>query len=584
MGVALPAQLAHKQRSVAEALAAYPSLRALAVPAVVAAEPLLEYRTRAKLVVASNGDIGLFARGSHDVVDIPECRVLHPLLLQVVSELRRRLHLQPRALTALDLRWVSGVDEPGVLLTLTGPREARAQLLALAHELANVAGLRGVALRLQERHAVQQLEGVPDVVWGAAVARDALRTGGLYTYAAHGSFVQAHRAQAAAIAERILRELPHFTGELRGKRVLELYAGSGALGLELCARGVEVTLVERYAPALEHALRAQSEQQLRGLSARCGDAEQVLAELLAAHAKFDAIIVNPPRRGLTPLVRARIAQLAPRALVYVSCEPITLARDLADFAQRALGVAALQPFDMMPLAADVESLVVLRPGAPTAIEVLYEDHELLIVDKPPYLPTVPQAEYADSLLRRLAAERALPELAAVHRLDAGTSGVCIFAKSRSCVAGLVQRLAQGQKHYIALVRGHVHAKGIVRAPLREQGKTRQATSRYTRQERIGGHTLLRVRPEHGRTHQVRKHMAAIDHPVLGDARYGDEASNRYFEHRYGLQRTFLHALRIELPAAAGQSLVVEAALAADLAVVLASLRAASAAVSGQAGS
>jgi 23S rRNA (uracil1939-C5)-methyltransferase len=231
---------------------------------------------------------------------------------------------------------------------------------------------------------------------------------------------------------------------------------------------------------------------------------------------------------------------------------------------------------MMPLSADVESLVVLQPAACTPIEVLYEDHQLLVVDKPPYLPTIPEAEHALSLLTRLASEHDLPELAAVHRLDVGTSGVCLFAKSRAHVQSLVERLAAAQKQYLALVRGNVHPKGIVRAPLREQGKTRQAISRYTRAERIAGHALVRVRPEHGRTHQVRKHRAAIDHPVLGDARYGDESSNRFFEHKHGLQRPFLHAWRIQLPAGTGQQpIVFEAPLAADLAVVLASLRAGS---------
>jgi 23S rRNA (uracil1939-C5)-methyltransferase len=576
MGVAADVQLEEKQRSVQTALNAYPELRALSVESVVGAEPMLEYRTRAKLVVSPQGEIGLFARGSHDVVDIPGCRVLHPLLLQVVAEIRARLRLQSLPLAGLDLRLVSGEKQPGVLLTLAGGHEARAQLLAFARDLSSSAGVLGVAVRLQTRGVVQQLEGVPEPVWGIRVARDALRPGGLYTYAAHGSFVQAHRGQAAAIADRIMARLIASSGELRGKRVLELYAGSGALGLELCARGAQVTLVERYAPALEHALRAQSEQQLRGLTVECGDAEQVLGRLLSAQAAFDAVIVNPPRRGLTPLVRARIAELTPRALVYVSCEPTTLARDLADLGQRGLAAHGVTPFDMMPLSADVESLVVLQPAACTPIEVLYQDHAMLVVDKPPYLPTIPEAEHALSLLTRLAHEHDLPDLAAVHRLDVGTSGVCLFAKSRAHVPALVARLAQAQKHYLALVRGHVHAKGIVRAALREQGKTRQAISRYTRAERIAGHALLRVRPEHGRTHQVRKHMAAIDHPVLGDARYGDEASNRFFEHKHGLQRPFLHAWRIQLPADAGQQpIVFEAPLAADLAVVLASLRASS---------
>jgi 23S rRNA (uracil1939-C5)-methyltransferase len=173
-------------------------------------------------------------------------------------------------------------------------------------------------------------------------------------------------------------------------------------------------------------------------------------------------------------------------------------------------------------------------------------------------------------LERLQRERHLPELQPVHRLDVGTSGVCIFAKHKRALPLLAAALASGEKHYLALVRGAARAKGIVRAPLREQGQTRDAVSRYSLVKRVGPHSLVRVRPEQGRTHQVRKHMAAIAHPVLGDARYGDGPSNRYFEHRHGLDRTFLHARRIVLRFGDAPPLLLEAPLAADLEAVLAS--------------
>jgi 23S rRNA (uracil1939-C5)-methyltransferase len=576
MGSTLGEQLASKRAQVRRALARYPALAELPVSELVPAEGMLGYRSRAKLVVSADGAIGLFARGGgHEVVDIPGCRVLHPLLLQVVAELRARLKAQSVRVSGFDLRLVSGEAEPGVLLTVTGDEAARAALQAFAEGLSSVPGVLGVALRAQPKGAVQQLEGVPEPVSGPAVARDTLGSSGLYHYASHGSFVQVHRAQAAKLSARLIEQLAAALSGVRGRRILELYAGSGALGLALCAQGAQVLCVERYAPALEHALRGQREQRLSGLAAKSGDAEYVLDELAARGERFDAVLVNPPRRGLPARVRARIAELAPRALIYVSCEPSTLARDLSDLAQRGLAAVGVEPFDMMPLASDVESLALLAPAPPTRIPVLYEDAQLLVVDKPPYLPTIPEAEHALCVLTRLQVEHGLPELSAVHRLDAGTSGVCIFAKSRADVAELSARLAQGHKQYLALVRGKLRLKGIVRAPLREQGKTRQATTRYSRAESVAGHALVRVRPEQGRTHQVRKHMAALGHPVLGDARYGDAASNRYFVHKHGLQRAFLHAWRIAWPAAADKPpLAFEAALAPDLAAVLASLRAA----------
>jgi 23S rRNA (uracil1939-C5)-methyltransferase len=577
MGVPIQAQLANKQAEVRAALAGYAALGALEVQATLAAAPALGYRTRAKLIVSPAGEIGLFERGSHVVVDIPGCRVLHPALLAVVAALRERVPAVSGALTGLDVRLVHGAEgageQLGVLVTLAGLAHSRASLETLAHELSRHPLVRGVAVRVQSPNAVQLLDGTAEPIAGTSVLRDSLRAGGPFHYVTFGSFVQAHRGQAAALAGFVIQQIEQVIGSLAGQRVLELFAGSGALGLELCVLGARVTLVERYAPALEHARRAQREQGLADIAAISGEAEQVVRDLVARSSHFAAVIVNPPRRGLRPGLRALLADLAPRAIAYVSCDPHSLARDLADFAQRGWSGRGVQPFDMIPLSSGVESALVLTPATPRRIPVLYEDDQLLIVDKPPHLPTIPDAAHKSSLLRRLQHEHALPELTALHRLDVGTSGVCLFAKRRSEVHALAARLQAGEKHYLALVRGGIRAKGIVRAGLREQGKTRAATSRYTRVSRAGSHSLVRVRPEQGRTHQVRKHMAAIGHPVLGDERYGDEPSNRYFEHRYGLDRTFLHAARVVLaPDGAQPALEIQAALAPDLAAVVASLR------------
>ncbi|HKP59793.1 MAG TPA: pseudouridine synthase, partial [Polyangiales bacterium] len=299
---------------------------------------------------------------------------------------------------------------------------------------------------------------------------------------------------------------------------------------------------------------------------RALDAELALSQLTAAGERFDAVLVNPPRRGLPAALRAQLAALAPRVLIYVSCDPERLARDLADFSRRGLRPSALTPFDLLPLAADVESVVTLQPGAAAQPAVLYEDSELLVVDKPPHLPTVPQREHPGSLLEQLQ-QRHGSELRPVHRLDLGTSGVCLFAKTAAAASRYAAELAAGQKHYVALVRGRVHDKGIIKKPLAEDGKQREALTRYTRKQLISGHSLVRVRPVQGRTHQVRRHLAAIGHPVLGDERYGDAPSNRHFEHLHGLDRTFLHLQRLELG-----ELQFEAALPADLESVLRSLR------------
>jgi 23S rRNA-/tRNA-specific pseudouridylate synthase len=120
---------------------------------------------------------------------------------------------------------------------------------------------------------------------------------------------------------------------------------------------------------------------------------------------------------------------------------------------------------------------------------------------------------------------------------------------------------------VALVRGIPREKGTIRRALREEGKDLEATTRYRRREVIAGHGLVEARPDEGRTHQIRRHLASLGHPIVGDARYGHAPTNRHFEETASLDRTFLHCARIELTLD-GTTHVLESPLAPDLALVL----------------
>jgi hypothetical protein len=113
------------------------------------------------------------------------------------------------------------------------------------------------------------------------------------------------------------------------------------------------------------------------------------------------------------------------------------------------------------------------------------------------------------------------------------------------------------------------AKGAITRDLREDGKLYPARTRYRRLAVAAGHSVLRVIPEQGRTHQVRRHLAAIGHPVLGDDRYGHPPTNRFFEEKNALDRAFLHCVRIEFdhPKTKARQ-IVEAPLPGDLRAVL----------------
>jgi len=221
----------------------------------------------------------------------------------------------------------------------------------------------------------------------------------------------------------------------------------------------------------------------------------------------------------------------------------------------------LTPWDMIPLSDSVETLAILRPAAPAALNVLHEDATLLAVEQSPYWDFTPEGE--GSLLGRV---RLLPGNAGalpVPGLEPEASGVRLFARRPEVLGELGNALFLGQKEYSGLVRGIIRSKGRIQRAARDG----RGATRYRRERVVGTHSLVRAFPEAGQPSRLRQHLANIGHPVLGDARFGDAASNRYFDERHGLDRLFLHCARLVLQHA-GRELVLESALAPDLAAVL----------------
>jgi 23S rRNA-/tRNA-specific pseudouridylate synthase len=165
-----------------------------------------------------------------------------------------------------------------------------------------------------------------------------------------------------------------------------------------------------------------------------------------------------------------------------------------------------------------------------------------------------------------------PDAVPVHRLDVGTSGVCLFARRAEFASAIALSLTEGQKEYVALAKGITRPKGSITRPIVEQRKPQDARTRYSRREVVAGHSLLLVRPDQGRRHQIRRHLSSVGHAVVGDDRYGDAKTAQYFAMRHFLDRPFLHLARVILNDGE-RALEITAKLAPDLGFVLASMRA-----------
>ena len=162
------------------------------------------------------------------------------------------------------------------------------------------------------------------------------------------AFVQNHPTQSATIYRNMV--------ELAGKRVLDLYCGIGALSLMLAQKGSAVTGIETSAEAIRLATLNASQNDLKATFI-CGQVSKKVEGLLKK--SWDTVIVNPPRTGLDPETRNQLLQIRPKQILYLSCMPSTLARDLAAAQKAGYLIRSVRAYDMFPQTTHVETLVQL---------------------------------------------------------------------------------------------------------------------------------------------------------------------------------------------------------------------------------
>jgi tRNA pseudouridine65 synthase len=191
------------------------------------------------------------------------------------------------------------------------------------------------------------------------------------------------------------------------------------------------------------------------------------------------------------------------------------------------------------------------------IEIVFQNDNLVVVNKPANIlvhrsPISSDTCFLLQLLRRQLGRLVYP----AHRLDRPTSGLMVFALNQEAVSRLGCAFQEGavEKSYLAVVRGWLHEGAVIDYPLRKEGKgeEQEAVSVYEPLGRIefpwpvagfptARYTLLKITPKTGRWHQIRRHLAHIRHPVVGDVNHGDGRHNRLFREQLGIHRLMLHA-------------------------------------------
>jgi 23S rRNA (uracil1939-C5)-methyltransferase len=362
--LAYPAQLTAKRRRVADALASIPAIADGSVPiAEVRPSPaVIGYRNKGKYVVGRSGDqvvLGAYAPRTHDVIDTLGCRVVDPVIDEVATWTRGAASaagLVPydERTRSGELRYVIVRESAGDVLValVVVSRTPRSKLEQVATALSRHPAMHGVvAIENDRRDGAIIPSGVTaQVLLGHGYVIEDLV--GAKLEVGPGEFLQVNRAQAHALYRRVA-ELADAGSDTSA---VDLYAGVGGIGLHLARAGASVVAVEIDRDAVA-ALRRAARAANLPLTAIGGDAGDVRGQL-TSHP--NVVVVNPPRKGLSDGARALLAEWAPPTIIYVSCGPDSLARDLIALGKRGYIPDVVEPFDLMPGTPQIETVVRLR--------------------------------------------------------------------------------------------------------------------------------------------------------------------------------------------------------------------------------
>ncbi|MBT0666409.1 23S rRNA (uracil(1939)-C(5))-methyltransferase RlmD [Geobacter pelophilus] len=314
------------------------------------------YRTRVQIKVYwADGlpIIGFFRGGSHFVVPFPGCCAISSTVVNsVINELTSFLARSPETATIPQVDVATSDDGKAIVIVhyIGRHQDAIIRFLSDSH-LSFLPSASGLWLQLGRKCTLRHIAGLETLSYD--IISDSQPD--LRLSFSKGGFCQVN-FQQNQILVTIACEMSRLTGK---ERVLDLFCGNGNLTLPLAQRSSSVVGIEAYHASIQDAQANAVANQVRNITFICADAEAGVAGLVKNEEKFDVVVLDPPRTGAAPIM-AYIPALQPERVVYVSCDPVTLARDIAILKKLDYSVVRSVPVDMFPQTSHIESVTLLE--------------------------------------------------------------------------------------------------------------------------------------------------------------------------------------------------------------------------------
>ncbi len=363
--IAYPAELRAKQQRVQDALERIAGFHFAVLKPIVGAGDPDRYRNKAQLPIGGGPDnlqMGFYAARSHRIIDCAEC-LLQPEEFALATAAFREWEHATRdsvydestgrgALRHLFLRKAEATGEIMACVVVNGNGvHNEPELVSLLRR--KVPGLASVVVNSNREKTNVILGRKCRTVWGSDSITD--RLCGLSFRISPLSFYQVNPKQA----ERLYALAGRYAGLTGRETVLDLYCGTGTIGLSMAKNAARVVGVEIVEQAVGDAQRNAAENGIENTEFHCGDAAEAAEMLKNRGIRPDVVVLDPPRKGCDPALIGTVAEMAPPRVVYVSCDPATLARDLKRFARYGFKTMEVTPVDMFPRTAHVECVALI---------------------------------------------------------------------------------------------------------------------------------------------------------------------------------------------------------------------------------
>ncbi|MGP1585325.1 MAG: 23S rRNA (uracil(1939)-C(5))-methyltransferase RlmD [Schwartzia sp. (in: firmicutes)] len=356
------AQLTAKRQQVIDAIERIGGLKSVLVHPVKGMEDPWHYRNKVQFPVGRVGGkiaIGCYASGSHDVIDTENCYIEREGNNDLVNAMREAVQKFGIPVYHEDrhtgvLRHVMGrVGENGDLMAVlvTAVPELRRSREIVRFLRKKLPRLVSVQQNIQTYRNNVVLGRETVLLWGKPTIEDSI--GQLTFHISPRAFFQVNTEQAAVLYRQAL-DYAALTGR---ETVLDVYCGTGTITLFLAQRAHRAIGIEIVAPAIRDAKKNARDNHIKNAEFLVGDATDVMPRLYRDGIRPDVIVVDPPRAGCTPTVLQSIAAMHPHRIVYVSCHPASLGRDLAILTNLGYQTKEAQPVDMFPMTSHVETVV-----------------------------------------------------------------------------------------------------------------------------------------------------------------------------------------------------------------------------------